>query len=372
MKTRRGFTLIELLVVIAIIAVLIALLLPAVQAAREAARRAQCVNNLKQLGLSLHNYNTAAGAFPPGCVSTTSTTDSGLSQTGVNNYSQWTSWSAQAMLLPYLEQTSIYNAANFSWACCWDSPTADAINLTVYTTKINSFLCPSDGLAGVGNVASYTSNINSYSGSIGSTTAQYPSDGNTSGFFKLYNTTNYGGLSTSIAEVSDGTSNTIAFGEGLVGDYGKTTYRGNGMSGPPDNAAVEALIDAKTNPAAVLQALQSCNSFFTSGTLTSDSTGLKQYNGQVWAQGERGWTLFNTVVPPNSKQYPWRSCRLGTCLECAPEGSSFVNASSNHPGGANFSFGDGSVRFIKDSINMTIYQSIGTRAGGEVVSADAF
>ena len=367
MRKCRGFTLIELLVVIAIIAVLIALLLPAVQAAREAARRIQCTNNLKQLGLAMHNYHTGVGAFPPGCVSTTS-----YPGQGVSGLSTWTSWSAQTMLLPYVEQAPLYAAANFNWNCCWDSPTADAINMTVYTTKINSFLCPSDGLAGIGNVASYTANINSYAGSIGTTTIQYPGDGNTSGMFKLYDQTNFAGASVTLAEVLDGTSNTIAFGEGLVGDNSRTTYRGNGMAGANDVAAVETLYDAKSNPAAVNQALQNCNTFFASGTLTGDTTGLKQYTGQVWAQGERGWTLFNTIVPPNSKTYPWRSCRLTGCLECAPEGSNFVNASSNHPGGANFAFADGSVKFIKDTINMVIYESLGTRAGGEIISADGY
>jgi prepilin-type processing-associated H-X9-DG protein len=89
--------------------------------------------------------------------------------------------------------------------------------------------------------------------------------------------------------------------------------------------------------------------------------------------GERGETLFITIVPPNSQQYPWRSCRFGaSCPSCAPEGSSFVNASSYHPGGANFAFADGSVRFIKDSVNMLTYESLGTRAAGEVISSDSY
>jgi prepilin-type N-terminal cleavage/methylation domain-containing protein/prepilin-type processing-associated H-X9-DG protein len=368
MRRRRGFTLIELLVVIAIIAVLIALLLPAVQAAREAARRIQCVNNIKQLGLAMHSYHAAAGSFPPGCVSTTGYPGSAPP----DNLSSWTSWSPQAMLLPYLEQTPLYNSANFSWACCWDGA-YDAINITAYTTKINSFLCPSDGLAGIGNVASYTANINSYAGSIGTTTLQYPSDGNTSGVFKLYNPSTNRAPSTTLAELTDGTSNTIAFGEGLVGDNGrKNNYRGNGMSGAAEVTAAE-LFDAQTNPVGILKGLQSCNTFWAMNTLVSDSTGLKQYTGQVWAQGERGFTLFNTVVPPNSKSYPWRSCRFGAgCLDCAMEGSSFTNASSNHPGGSNFAFADGSVKFLKDSINMQVYESLGTRAGGEVISADSY
>src|SRR5690242_18441904 len=108
MRARRGFTLIELLVVIAIIAVLISLLLPAVQSAREAARRAQCVNNLKQLALALHNYSTAAGAFPPG-IDTTVTYPNGAG--GYSNpLATWTAWSAQSLLLPYVEQSPLYNA----------------------------------------------------------------------------------------------------------------------------------------------------------------------------------------------------------------------------------------------------------------------
>ena len=313
----------------------------------------------------MHNYHSAAGSFPPGCVST-----NGYPGTPFpNNLSSWTSWSAQAMLLPYIEQGPLYNAANFNWACCWDGQ-YDAINSTTYSTKINSFVCPSDGNAGFGDVVAYIANINSYAGSIGSTTIQYANDGNSSGIFKLYNPNTNAGLSVNLAEITDGSSNTIAFGEALVGDYNQVTYRGNGMAGPPDNAIVETLYDAKVNSAAVLQALQSCNTFWASGTLTGDTTGLKQYTGQVWAQGERGWTLFNTVVPPNSKNYPWHSCRLTGCLECAPEGSNFVNASSNHPGGANFAFADGSVKFLKDSISMVVYESLGTRAGGEVISSD--
>ena len=163
MKANRGFTLIELLVVISIIAVLISLLLPAVQSAREAARRIQCTNNLKQLALALHNYISATGALPPGIDNTMTY----LGQAPPGSLSTWTSWSPQALLLPYVEQGPLYNAANFSWNCCYVSAQADATNSTVYNTRIAAFLCPSDALAG-------QQNINSYYGSIGTSTDSYP------------------------------------------------------------------------------------------------------------------------------------------------------------------------------------------------------
>src|SRR5262245_43578287 len=126
-RTRLGFTLIELLVVIAIIAVLIALLLPAVQAAREAARRSQCINNLKQIGLDLHNYHSSQNSFPMG-MSMAWIADGGY-------YADWTNWSAHALLLGYLEQQPLYNAANFLHPCCFSGTLADTMNRTVYLTR---------------------------------------------------------------------------------------------------------------------------------------------------------------------------------------------------------------------------------------------
>ena len=146
-QNRRGFTLIELLVVIAIIAVLIALLLPAVQAAREAARRAQCTNNLKQIGLALHNYHTAMDKFPMG-VSKAPCCGARRHRRAWG-YGRWTGWSAQALMLGYLDQTPLYNAANFTFAArgC-GGKLGSAINSTVYNTVIGSYLCPSDPNAG--------------------------------------------------------------------------------------------------------------------------------------------------------------------------------------------------------------------------------
>jgi prepilin-type processing-associated H-X9-DG protein len=282
------------------------------------------------------------------------------------------------MLLPYLEQSPLYNAANFSMACCFWGAIPDATNSTVYLTRIASFMCPSDGQVGIDN-------INSYLACYGSTTLRYDmgGTGQTNGIFEVYNTVYVGNIAynyaqtTNIASCTDGTSNTIAFGEALVGDFGKlNNFRGNGMTGVPKMPAWR-LFNPLTNPQAVLAGLQNCNAFWRGPAIIAcpngncNRSGLKQYEGQVWALGERGYTLFNTIVPPNSPDYPWRSCGQ-TCAGCAPEGSEVSNANSNHPGGANFAFADGSVRFIKTAINITIYWSLGSRNGGEVVGADQY
>ena len=157
---RRGFTLIELLVVIAIIAVLIALLLPAVQAAREAARRSQCVNNMKQIALAIANYSSANGSFPMG-----GSPDSALGKTAA--LSSWGAWSGQATMLPFLEQTPLYNSINFSVPCYNQAGYGAEGNTTAVITRINSFLCPSSTpnpgqLTPVGGGASYNAPGNNY------------------------------------------------------------------------------------------------------------------------------------------------------------------------------------------------------------------
>ena len=343
---RRGFTLIELLVVIAIIAVLIALLLPAVQAAREAARRSQCVNNLKQIGLGLHNYHQGLNSFPMG-VSYTNLGIPGGPFSGGNN--PWGQWSAQAMMMPYMEMQPLYNAANFNLPI--DGPgNGYASNSTVNLTKINTFMCPSDG-----NTGAVSGNLNSYYGCYG--TSASPALLQTTGLFAFL-------TSYSIANVLDGTSNTIAFSEGLVGPG---TMPGNfrsfskGSVGEGQYQDVFATVPLGTMaPGTTVPAqLAMCNA----------STNLQGLKGLRWAGGDTGFTLFNTVVPPNSTQYKWGTCKNGGG---GIDEADYVNAQSNHSGGVNCMMADGSVRFVKDSIAWGTWWALGTKANGEVVDANSF
>ena len=351
-RARRGFTLIELLVVIAIIAVLIALLLPAVQAAREAARRSQCINNMKQIGLALHNYHQTNDCFPPGAVPTQVTTAN-------LNPSYWQSNSCLAMMLPFMEQNGIYSGINFSLNSCGNNPDQ---NYTARTTQINSFLCPSDGNAKKTDQYS-NGRLNSYLASMG-TTAQNGYNSSSTGVF-AYN------IAYGIRDITDGTSNTIAFGEKLVGTPGQNTgaglgYRGNGVNG---TSVSQSIYDATQLPLNIQSDLTICNSAWLGLTLNSNN--LINNEGQWWLTGDTAYTLFNTIVPPNSNIYKFGTCRNG-CSGCSPDGSEFVNTSSNHSGGCNFLMGDGSVRFIKATVSQTIYWYLGTRANNETVSADSY
>jgi prepilin-type N-terminal cleavage/methylation domain-containing protein/prepilin-type processing-associated H-X9-DG protein len=353
---RRGFTLIELLVVIAIIAVLIALLLPAVQSAREAARRAQCTNNLKQIGIGMHNYHTAIGTFPM------SNTVNYVDAYGGYN-TEWGTWSAQALLLGFMEGQPIYNSANFNWDVWWSS--GWNINSTVSTSVINSYICPSDGLSpDKSNIYNGGGHINNYVASLGTSTYTWSPD--STGVFA--HRAAYG-----VQQILDGTSNTVAFSETLISDgsYGAfTRYRDGVAAGlyaqqPPGNSPA-AVYDAFTVVAAVLKDLQTCNQMFQARQNPAGDD-----HGYTWATGSPGVSSFMTIVPPNSQQYPWAGCRLD-CAGCGFEFGEFQNATSNHPGGCNVMMADGSVRFVKSSIDMMTWWKLGTKANGEVISADAY
>jgi len=369
----RGFTLIELLVVIAIIAVLIALLLPAVQSAREAARRAQCINNLKQIGVALHNYHTAHNSFPLGVSASYNTMNPGCVG--------WTGWSAQALLLGYMEQQPLYNAANFMVDARFATGECYPINRTVVDTKISSFLCPSDGNAG--RIA-----FNSYYGSRGTTiaaSAGVRGDAPPNCGGGQHSTGVFGyGTAYGISDMTDGSSNTIAFSEGLTGNASPRPIPYiSGVNvdslGSYTNPLTQLTDPYSTLPMGtpapgpvITQILQTCQSTFITAT---EATGLTGNKGMEWSSGSEGFSMFSTIVPPNSTQYNFGTCRFG-CGACgtlyAADQSNVTNASSNHSGGANVLLGDGSTRFVKSSIAMGIWWGLGTRAGGEIISSDAY
>ena len=371
---RRGFTLIELLVVIAIIAVLIALLLPAVQAAREAARRMQCTNNLKQIGLAMHNYHSTYDTFPMAASKNCNADPS----SNCPSYADWRGWSSLATALPYVEQINLYNAINFSMA----EELHDAIpapeNRTVIATVVNAFTCPSDPYVG-------QANINNYHACYG-TTSDWPSgpsngtgnmqnaDGNGStGMFAVW--INYG-----IRDALDGTSSTLLFGEALVGDNkgNESTngrgagasapgshYRGNGIVVAAAKYEVDDFSSSPTTAAGILASLAACNAEWSKGT----SVQITSHRGYRWASFSEG-AGFNVAQTPNDHQFPFNVCRGQGNPSQSDNGANSLPASSMHPGGVNALMTDGSVKYVKDTINRQTWWALGTRARGEIISAD--
>jgi prepilin-type N-terminal cleavage/methylation domain-containing protein/prepilin-type processing-associated H-X9-DG protein len=337
---RRGFTLIELLVVIAIIAVLIALLLPAVQSAREAARRAQCTNNMKQIGLALHNYHQAVGTFPMGNT---------IGYSYVGTQTTWGTFSAHALMLPYLEQTPVYNSCNFNWDIWYG--TGAQINSTVWNTKVQAFLCPSDAKAG-------QTSLNSYYGSFGTGTNPWASQ--TNGIFPVENS------STPIAAVTDGTSNTIAFVEGLVGCFNVLTIPWRQyISGVGLNCSL-LLYDARMNLPGVMGMANTCMQ------MVRTTPGSNNDRGYRWQTGSPGLTLTNIILTPNAQQYQFSGCRWDCAATCGVDFGHLHVPSSLHPGGVNVLFTDGSVRFIKSSVSQITWMALGSANGGEVISSDSY
>ncbi len=306
---RHGFTLIELLVVIAIIAILIGLLLPAVQKVREAASRMQCSNNLKQLGLALHNHHDTEGGFPPG--------KSG----GISGF---------AFLLPYMEQDNLFRTVNFT------VNSNNALNAAARATPVKTFNCPSDPVSqvpvgGAGQNYRLNQGYNIlYSGiPSGSTnSAMPPADGPF-----------WDNSKTKFGDITDGTTNTVAICEKNKGDFSDAIVT--------NRSDTFLLLDYPATPD-LWNA--SCNGL----DITDLSRQTNSDIGTAWLEGSHSNSSYYHTNVPNT-----RSCKK-------PSGRVAVTASSAHTGGVNAAMCDGSVRFVPNSISLFAWRSLGSRNLGEI------
>ncbi len=365
----RGFSLIELLVVVAIIAILVGLLLPAVQAAREAGRRAQCTNNLRQIGLAMHNYVSAHTALPPVAVDCSNQDVNGNCIAPPHQ-----NWSQHARLLPFLEQGPLYSAINWNFGARWSDGDAvytdrnppdnadggnDSIpQMTVLVTSISSFLCPSDGNPG----SSGRFLVDGVSRLVGA--SNYPCNIGLNRRLNGWqlNGPNYVASSwdrtvngtTNMATFRDGTSQTAIFSEWVKGQAVATGIARNGL------AEVYNLGENSNFFTRDYQFMQLCNTV----PITSANQQW-QWKGEWWGYGAT--MIYSHTQTPNRT-----SCVYHDINQDGRGTITMIAASSNHPGGVNVLFMDGSVHFIMNPINYAVWYAIATPNYGEIISSEAF
>jgi prepilin-type N-terminal cleavage/methylation domain-containing protein/prepilin-type processing-associated H-X9-DG protein len=341
MRRRTGFTLIELLVVIAIIAILIGLLVPAVQKVREAAARLQCTNNLKQLGLATHNYESTYKHLPPAYR--------GSQIGGAPGY--YDLWGTLALLTPFLEQTPVYNSIDLRLTMYQLTPPFGIQAPTAVVTVVPIFLCPSDtGQAVCSNAYAISGDFapNNYAFCMGTGTTKgrtnwLGSPWDADGVF-------YAQSKTRLLDITDGTSNTAGASERLLG------------TGPEQTTvASKAMIDPQTmyvNPGAETTDAN-CGS--------SLRINFNQRRMYTWVAGEPRCTSYNHYYLPNDPVNPDCVANFtGTDPLVRSSGHGLSTARSRHTGGVNLWMCDGSVRFVPNSISLDTWRALATRKGGEV------
>ncbi len=379
-QKHQGFTLVELLVVIAIIGILVGLLLPAVQAAREAARRMECSNNLKQIMLALHNYESANQRFPAGRLAPDWVVN-GVARASYTNYNSvdqnpasghWTGFrSVHSAILPYMEQGNIYDLINFS------VPTAVRLttngvpsnaNYNAYSKAAGLFICPTDPNTGrVVSENNYRYNFGGstpYGGAENSTANQNinaSANGLSSGGNGAFTIREHLRASAHL----DGLSNTVFFSERTKGsgfDLSVISPPLEDMVTTPGRANIMWAPDALMSDCMTFNKAPSSFHFNSAGRWLD---GSDFSNG--WPFAFYSSTMYNHVTPPN---WQYNDCGSWSAIPDAPGEHAIVSARSKHPGGVNAGLGDGSIRFISSTIDLTTWRGLGTRANKEVVQLE--